>query len=222
MAGIKFFKDTGSQRKDSLEISKSKILFVEGQDECLFLDHLLSCLGANPTEIEIIPYNGKDKFEANLDAMLKQHYFLDGDVAALAVFQDADGDFALTQGSLVAKMNAQGLPETPLANFRSGDKFGGLRYGAYIFPDNALVGNLETLLMNTIAGKPQAIDAVEYVDKHISAGDKDTSKRKAQAYLAVQSNICRGAGRGARDGYFDLSDNSIQRLRDFLALLMLL
>ncbi|MGL1465892.1 DUF3226 domain-containing protein, partial [Vibrio parahaemolyticus] len=83
-----------------------------------------------------------------------------------------------------------------------------LHVGAFLLPNCSDNGNLDTLMLATVANDPAKIDAAAYINTHDQSKSEDRDKRVAQTYLATRKELHRGVGLAARSGCFNLTDSA--------------
>lgn len=201
------------------EIFARKIIVVEGIDECWMMDKLFGDLGLDPSIYQIVEFNGKPNLLGNLENLGTQDPFLDDAVDALAIIIDADGSLAKAKYDLEKAAQEAGFGPIPLAGFNRVSPTRSLHVGGFIMPDNSGGGALETLLMASVSSQPTAIAAEKFVADHAPSKATDIAKRASQVFLAAQKELSRGAGWGARKGYFDLKAGCMKDLLSFIDLL---
>ena len=213
---FRFFSMNAATERVIKAVTKPRILFVEGFDECLMCEKVLTLMSADPEQTQIISYDGKEKFGKNLVSLMREAMFLDGQIKRLAILQDADNNISKTKYDITQIMNTNGLNDVEFGSFRRSRKYPKMTFGAFVLPDNVDSGNLETLLLRSVEGQSNLVDAKAYIQKHAPAKYKDDSKRVAQVFLCVHTALCRGAGQGASNGYFDLNSIVASSFGSFL------
>ncbi|MET1249223.1 DUF3226 domain-containing protein [Sporolactobacillus sp. STCC-11] len=211
-----------STQRANLEISKRRLLLVEGKDEEIFFDALYrenNQLTDNLSDIQIIPVNGKDNFKFKLLALTNTSGF--DIVTSLAIIRDADSSADDAFKSIKNTLIDCGLPfPSDHGKFSETADFDDLRIGIFIMPgDNNEGTMLEDLCLNTKSDHP----AMPYIDsffQNIAELDipypSNKAKAKCQVYLACMHKIVNNLGLGAQKGYWDLNNDCLKTLIDFL------
>lgn len=211
----KFFepqKDMAARRI----IRAPQIVMVEGPDDLWFFDALLSDMGASPDAIQLVDYGSTSLLEASLRLLMLDEMVLNGEVAGLLVTRDADASekkalYDLEKACEDVNLGklAHGIVSTNPGRIIK-------KVGIYLMPAVGRKGNLETLLLETVDSAQPVVDARQFVETHNPERAPTNDKRVAQAYLATKERLSRGAGYGAKQGYFDLSHSSLDVLRSML------
>lgn len=212
MDSLFFVKDTSSAARKV--VRAPKVILVEGQDDLYFFDQLLSEMGADNKEVQTIDYCGAGELPAFITSFMKSDDVFNEDVSALLITGDADTFVAKNRYNVERAVIAANLPKFA-HNTISQTKGPISRVGYYLLPDNT-DGNLETLLLGSIPANAAAIKARSFVEEFHGDKAPKNDKRVAQAYLATNPDVCRGAGFGARKGYFDLTHPSLDDLKSML------
>ena len=217
MASAKYFvadfKDAVARRT----VSKTRVLFVEGSDELWFFDHFLDTLSAKADDVQIIDYGGTGNFEVNLKNLVRENLFLDDDVRALGIVQDADRSRTKREYDLSHKF-AQIIeaPELKVGVMSKVVKRSNLHVGAFLLPKAGASGNLDTLMLGTKSADEAIMDAQSYLAKHDQSAAEDQDKRIVQIFLSTRKELCRGPGFAARQSYFDLTSAEMNDLKAFI------
>jgi len=92
-------------------------------------------------------------------------------------------------------------------------------FGFFVMPDDSRNGDLETLCLDTVQGRPLEQQSEAYLRGVPNASNLDAmSKRKTQVYLAgINADLCRGPGLGFKRGHFDDSHVVLNPLKQFLS-----
>ena len=96
---------------------------------------------------------------------------------------------------------------------------GGIEVGLYLFPNSNDTGELEDLIISSLSGDARIVSAKDMVDnfEDKSSPFKKKSKRIIQIALGVSAaDLCSGAGRGIRNGAFDIKLRDVSGLDDFI------
>lgn len=214
--------ETRFYSKKNQRQNRSCVVFVEGQDDAVFLSTLLDEINADPEKIGIVEVEGKENFPPRLRSFLKSSNFTQGVVKTIAVVCDSDENPKSIEQQISDALVASGQPEIVLGGYIAGDR--GVRFGLFTMPDPVSQGDLEKLCLDTVMGHPLEGSAEVYISSaekfaHDSRVRLNGSrhKRKAQVFLAgVPNEVVRGAGRGFANGCFDISHEALNPLREFL------
>ncbi len=192
------------------------LVVVEGQDELWFFDEILNIIGADPAIVQTIDYGGSGELPVYVSNLLKSEAALDGRIKRLLITGDADTYLGRLPYKLKSTLGDHGLP---MPNDREIVKPKDAvieRLGLLIIAHASRIGNLESVLLDTVDGHPSAKDAREFVERHNTERSPINDKRVAQAFLSIQATLSRGAGWGARKGYFDLTHSALEDIKDIL------
>ena len=202
--------------KAALSSKLRRIIYVEGQDDAFFLDKLLGELAANEADVGIVHLNGDGALEGEIGFLAKSASYVQRLTTHLAFFLDADTGVKQRMASVNAGFNRIGWPITQHGAFADYDN--GRRVGVFIFPNGVDAGELEDLLLTTVASD----DRLATVSEALSAVERDhgnlnkRSKRIARMYISVLPVKPCGVGRGYCEGVFPADHPSIEAVRDFL------
>ncbi len=203
--------------EEKFQIRTTKLLAVEGKDECNFFVALLN--HENITDVQLVDIGGKEKFKIELPLLMK----LDGfrHIEAIGFIRDAEDQEAeaafkslcetLIKNNLPApvslKMIARGKPTT----------------GIFIMPDNYGSGRIEDLCLKSLAGMKIAdcindyVSCFTYIIDHSEKKEKfNESKAKVLTYLASRAPIVNSLGLAALNHYWDFSHKCFDELKRFL------
>lgn len=211
----KYFNAPLSEHQADRKIYGKKVLLVEGPDDIWFFNTLLARLNAPAEDVQIIDYDGTPKLRRTFASLLLDQKVASGHVNAIAVVQDADEDEASARRNVISAFSLEGISEPEFGTFRTDDSRG-IAVGAFILPNNSDAGNLDQMLYMTMS-ESAAHAQTEIFSRALGLEERtDVYKRKTQVYLASQNEICRGAGRGAARGYFDMTHERISGITDFI------
>lgn len=198
------------------------LIFVEGQDDAVFLSSLLAEIGADPSKTGIVEVQGKENFPSRLKTFMKSPNFTQGLTRTIAIICDADGNPKSVEANINAVLTLAQQPAAVLGSYVTNGN--GVKIGLFTMPNPTASGDLESLCLETVAGHPLEKSAeifmatAETVAK--SEGKNLTGsrhKRKAQVFLAGAPNeVVRGAGQGYAKGLFCVGHNALVPLRNFL------
>jgi hypothetical protein len=208
------------------EISKSKLLLVEGIDEIYFFEALLEHIGNADTQV--LQVGGKDKFKIEFPTLLQSPNF--DSVTSYAIVRDADRNIDSAYQSIrnLLEKYAQPIPNGH-NQFR---EEGGRKTGIFIMPGNAKEGMLENLCLDTVINHPVYLCVNTYIDclnRNLERVESDESydpnkfyfprnihKAKLHAYLAGMEKFIPSLGIATKKGYFDLDSEILNDIKDFL------
>ncbi len=194
-------------------IHQRKILAVEGQDEVKFFEALLKYMRI--TDVEVHEVGGKNQFKDKLPALVRMRGF--SDVEILAVIRDADEDANAAFESIRNILEKEGLESPTKMNQFSANTIKPI-VGIFIMPGNSDTGMLEDLCLKTVKSHP-AMKCVDlFIDCVLKLNNppKNSSKAKAQAFLAAMPEIEKSVGIGARKGYWNFDSSELTKLKSFI------
>jgi len=196
----------------SISITNPRLLVVEGKDECLFFQALLTKLKL--PNIQIISYDGKAKLRDFIGALIVTPGY--SDVTILGISRDADENPQTAYQSVMDALRRYNLalPEKPL--MIAGDK---PRIIVMILPDENTQGMLEDLCLRTVKNdnSMKCVDAFFncLCAKHIPL-PRNMSKAKVHAFLASRREADKRLGEAAQAGYWQFGSQSLKQAKDFL------
>jgi hypothetical protein len=205
-------------QRDSIEISESNVLIVEGQDEKLFFDALLNYMGIT---IQVLPIGGKTKIRSSMELLAISPNF--PIINSIGIVRDADSDpnaaFQSVKNALrLANNNLEAdvfpIPDVPLVTV--GNE---LRLSVMILPKIDKPGMLEDICLEAVKNDC----AIECIDEFFGciAGrnclmPENASKARIQIFLASRKEPGKRLGEAAKAGYFSWESEAFNRLKDFL------
>lgn len=208
-------------------VSKKKIVLVEGPDEDQFVSKLLRRVGRD--DIEVFSADGKDRINDAIGAIT----FFEGfdDVTHFGVIRDADEDASAAFQSVQHGLRKFGLPVPDVAGT---PKDNGSRTSCVlILPGNGERGMLETMVWNSLAAHPVAAAAEGFLERCRAILPKDVpqgrphgpegwgaprnvDKARILALLSTMIEPEARVGLAAQKNYFDLAHDAFRPLADFL------
>lgn len=203
------------KREITSEITKTKLLLVEGKDEVNFFQALLRKKNKF-NEVQIIEVGGKEKFKQELPAVLLMRGFTEN-VNSIAIVRDADTDYQAAFQSAKALVEKHGLvsPNTP-GTFKISEE---MKTGIYIMPGDSENGMLEDLCLRTQIDHP-LMQCVETFFQCVAgkevAQPKNLAKAKSLAFLSVMPEISNSVGLAAQKGYWELDHDALTTLNQFI------
>jgi len=201
-----------------MDISKPKLLLVEGNDEVIFFN--VFCRRLNIDDIQVIESGGKDKFKNLLPAILNMRGI--EKVTSIGVIRDADNSSVSAFDSIKYHFQKNGLILPNSINEIASEN-GKISTGIFIMPGNRDTGMLENLILDTVIDHPVKIMADKYIDELKENLTDETPKfpsneHKARfhAFLAGMEKFIPSLGLAAEKGYFDLDSSYLENLKEFI------
>lgn len=200
----------------SIQITQEKLIVVEGKDDRQFFQSLLDYM--QNSNIQIISFNGKDKYPSKLKALALNSNFISL-VKKLAIVLDADNDASAAFQSICSSLTHAGLPIPPAVLQYS---VGNPQTIAIVIPPSSNTGKLESLCLSSVSQDP----ATSCVDSYINCLSllpkfgmpHDIIKAKAHAFLSSRPEPDKKLGEAALAGYFPFSSAVFDQLRTTLSL----
>ena len=200
----------------NFRIQATKMLAVEGKDECNFFEALLR--NERMDGIQLVDIGGKDKFQIDLPLLTK----LDGfrNIEAIGFIRDAEalpGNSAFVSVCETLRKNNLPVPES-IKRFADGKP----KIGIFIMPDNQSPGTLESLCLQALEGQKIENCINEYVScfyPDMGQAEKDKfngPKSRVLSYLSSRAPIVNSLGLGAHYGYWDFSNGCFDEIKKFL------
>ncbi|MCX7047888.1 MAG: hypothetical protein NTX50_20685 [Candidatus Sumerlaeota bacterium] len=203
---------------DTKKITSTRLLAVEGKDECNFFDVLLQHIGI--ADVQVWPIGGSQKFASEFPNLYNAEGF--GNITKLGFVRDAEGNPAKSAfDSVCGTLKAHSLP-VPAAPAQITPPGRQPRVSIFIMPDNQGKGMLEEICLKTIEDRPVYVCVQDFqtcIDSKMSADEKakfNAPKSRVQAYLAARVPIVNSLGVAARKGYWNLDHASLDDIKDFL------
>lgn len=195
------------------------IILVEGKDDAIVLDIILTELNANPNEVRVIVAGGKAGFSKHFPLILKSTSFA-SKISTISIIRDADSDPVAALGEIHNLLKKLNLPQPDVASFSDHE---GKRFGVYLFPKPGMSGDLEDLALELADASATLSAAHGYIDAAVEANTSlsKTSKRKIQSYLAGASTEIRPTvGWAFKDGTITLNSQKAPELVSFLRIIL--
>ena len=213
---------------EKIQITQSKLLLVEGQDEVSFFDVLLKHLDLR--DVQVIEVGGRDKFRLefpnirnltnNFETLTSYAVIRDADVDKAAAFQSVKGVLAANGQTAPNSVDTWDLNTSP-------------KVGVYILPGEDEPGMLEDLCLQTVTGTPVMPCVVSFMEclrekledappnQERHPGEeyfypRNPHKAKAKAFLASLYGDIPSVGIAARKGIWRLDHAALRPLVDFL------
>jgi hypothetical protein len=138
------------ERQPTIEIEQPCLLLVEGLDDDLFFQRVIERRGSEG--IQIIRFCGKDNLGNFLTNVLVPRIKSSDVVKVIGVTRDADDDYSRAFQSVGGSLSIASLPvpSAPLIFAEGTLDDAAIRVAAYIMPDNASPGELETLCLEAV------------------------------------------------------------------------
>ena len=167
--------------KSNTEISKSKVLLVEGQDEeNLFSELLVDLNLAN--DIQIISVGGKEKFPIRLKGLkVRSGYEL---ITSIGIVRDADENPTGAFQSVCSALKNVGLPK-PIAP--SQPTIDNPKVTVMIIPDAETKGMIENVCLESVKDDPAIACVDQYfqcLQRQLKKLPKNPAKARVHAFLA--------------------------------------
>lgn len=191
------------------EITKSKLLAVEGIDEVNFFKALFDYQGIQ--EVQILNFEGKTNFSSRIRSIVNIPGFKN--VSIFGLIRDADTlPPKSAYDSIKGALEKANLPVPSEVNSFSNTE---LSVGVFIMPGKSSQGMLEDLCLSSIADQP-VYDCITEFFNCADCKPSNESKSRVQCYLAIQSPIVNSLGLGAVKGYWDFSSPVFDEIKGFL------
>ena len=197
-----------------IQITKSKLLLVEGKDEELFFTAALEYRSIG--DIQVLPIAGKTRLRENLATLRRDPKF--PAATCLAVIRDADNSSASAFQSVCDSLLHHSLSVPK----KHGEFTTALpRVGVFIMPDGKNNGMLETLCMQSVKGKAPTACVESFLDCLMQSGSHPSplDKARAHAWLAGQDDPEKRVGEAAQAGYWPFADSAFDNLWQFIGTL---
>lgn len=210
--------------KDNLEIKSTRLLLVEGNDECWFFIQLLQFLGLNqnpsPLDLQVIDIEGRTRFSSSLSILAKYPDF--NKVKVVGFVRDAEDNLANSSYTSMASAIKKSLPDFPIPAIGTVTKNNGFACGVFIMPNNIDKGMLEDLCIDSVKSEPLYGYANQYVMSAyglLSSSDQkkyNTHKAMVQTYLAGKPEIVNTLANAAKKNIWDFNNPVFDGIKDFI------
>lgn len=198
------------------KFEKTKVLAVEGQDECNFFGKLLE--HESVSGVQVFQVGGVENFNKVLPELLKLPGY--SNIQSFGFVRDADkkkADSAFTSICNILKKCNLPIP-TEQKFVKQTDK---IRIAVFVMPDNSNMGMLEDLCLKSLTDNPIMQCVNQYMTccngNRISDTDKiEGAKAKVQTYLATKKPIVNSLGLGAQKGYWDFDHVCFNEIKEFI------
>jgi hypothetical protein len=188
-----------------------KIVFCEGKDDVAVVRGLATDL---KLDIEVEPYDGKDKLSIFLRSLWKRPEFAQQRVEAMAILRDADDDSNAAFMSVRDALRQNNFEAPALDKTFSESK---LKVGVFIVGVNAK-GMIEDICLNSVSDQPEfsCVDAYFGCVAQKSARSTFSSKAKVRVWMASHVDYDLRVGRAAELGYWPWESRAFDSLKNFL------
>lgn len=193
---------------ETLEITKSKLLLVEGRDEEEFFNAFLKHL--NIIDVQVAGIGGKYNMRPRLKALSKDKGFVQ--VASMGVVRDADTNPQGAFESIKDALITAGLPHPERALKQAQ---GPPKVIAMIMPSHERQGALEDLCLDSVNDDPAMVCVNDYF-KCLGNGPQKLPKAKVRVFLSSREDPTLPLGIAARKGYWPLGSNTFSTIIQFL------
>lgn len=210
------FKYLEEIKETQAAIHKRVLFLVEGQDDGIFLEQILTQRGEDPSRIQILYVQGIARLWTYLSVLVKSPFFVEQKISHICLIIDADKDFSATEKHAREKLKKAGLSDPSSGSVSQAN---GVYVGLYILPNSRDNGELEDLIIQTLVDDKRVKDARDVLAKHQPQGEKfkKNSKRVLQISLALSpQDLCAGVGRGIRNGAFNVGLDELSDLNEFI------
>jgi hypothetical protein len=192
-----------------MEITKPKIIAVEGQDEINFFNALLNNL--HITDVQVIEFEGKTNFQSRIKAIVNVPGFRN--VRYFALVRDADNlPEKSAFESVKHSLSAAKLPyPAEIKVFTNTTP----AVGIFIMPGNENTGMLEDLCLSSIKEYP----VYQCIETFFECSDEkphEKSKAEIQCYLSTKNPLANSLGVGAKKGHWDFNSPVFDEIKGFL------
>ena len=196
------------------QITKSKILIVEGTDEEKFFEAYFKFLSIS--DIQALPIGGKTLLPDYLDVLITNSNFI-SKVQVLAIIRDADDNANSAFQSVCSALRNSGLsvPSAPLQAVGNN-----LIVNVMIMPPGSSSGMLEDLCLRAVSSDP----ALPCLDSYFSclltlpnySMPKNMSKAKVHAFLSSRIEPDKRLGEAALASYWPFDNVVFDPLKSFI------
>lgn len=194
---------------------REKLIFLEGTDDALFFDHILTAMNANPEQVGLVTVGGKGEFIAKVKGFRKTPNFTQGKTKGILAVRDADNDFLVAEKEMATLFNSVFGVNLKHGEIQNKD---GISYGFFLLPGVNRSGDLEELCLDTVSGIALEAQSASFLAAADVSPYDQFYKRKAQVYLAgFAGELCRGAGLGFKKGKFDDQHDALQPIKNFIS-----
>lgn len=180
------------ENQSNFKVEQPRLLLVEGTDDYWFFQRIMERRrreGRESEGIQVVPYGGKDKIGNFLTNILVPALRSSNFVESIGVTRDADKCYARAFQSIGDSLRTAGLPAplTPLT-FETGTFDGdAMQVVAYVMPDNASPGELETLCLQAVSDSAVIPCVDRFHECLVSIGhvSDDAYKTRLGAFLSA-------------------------------------
>ena len=207
------------------KIEKSKILFVEGNDEVKFFESLFKQWNPEISGlIQIVEYGGKDRLDPFLSMLSKTEHFIEN-ATSIAITRDSDRSKNAAIDSINSTIRKLfGHSPISQASFKQKDE---LKVGIFVLPGEQDGGELEDLILESLNGNPITNLVESYLEnlKKITKPEdvsstfhfpKKPSKAKIQIYFSSMKESDPRTGICAQRKHIDFTHPCFDKIKRFL------
>lgn len=191
------------------EITKPKIIAVEGKDELYFFTALLDYMNIN--DVQIVDFEGKTNFQARIRAIVNVSGFKN--VRYFALVRDADD--LPPQSAFDSIKHSLSSTRLPFPNGLNVFTNTTPSIGIFIMPGNEENGMLEDLCLSSIKEYP-VYQCIETFFECSEEKPDNESKSKIQCYLSTKNPLANSLGIGAKKGHWDFNSPVFNEIKEFL------
>ena len=202
-------------RERRIEISRDRLLLVEGRDEFNLFKRLIeSCFSYTPG-VQIMDIGGKTTLGRSLKT-IRTAALSRPSLRSIGIVRDADTDAADSFKSVCDSVRQAGYaPPTAHADFSDASP----SIGIFIVPDGNEPGAIETICRRSVQDDEAArcVDAyMECLETHNALKSNNPDKTFTHAYLAATSDPVARVGEGALQGAWNFQSPAFANLRTFI------
>lgn len=195
-----------------IEISKSRVIVVEGKEDKLFFDALINHLSLN--DIQVLDIGGKTELRKYLKALINVSGF--DEVRSLGITRDANSSPSAALQSVRDALRSLGLPAPDRTLVPYGDK---PKVVIMIFPDENTPGMLEDLCLQAVMQDPAMFCVDQYFQclqqRSLNLPSK-ISKARVQVFLGSKPEPGKLLGVAAQAGYWPFDVEAFAQVKIFL------
>jgi len=197
-----------------IQITSSKLLLVEGDDELGFFQKIGKTI--RMSDLQIYSMGGKDKFTVSALNGIRLSSGFKELVKSLAIARDAHEDAERAFRSTCNMLAGVHLPvPSNVMEFQGED----IKVGVLVIPPNEKEGSLEDLCLSSIkkSREMECIDSFfQCIRKRTNEIPRNLPKAKIKAFLASREESVPHLGVGVARGYFPLNNKVFTEIKTFL------
>ncbi|MHA1353158.1 MAG: DUF3226 domain-containing protein [Candidatus Heimdallarchaeaceae archaeon] len=203
-----------NETSKQIEITREKLLIVEGKDDKQFFEALLKQMRIK--DVQVIKLGGQNILKKYLRTFIKTSGF--EKVKQLAICIDADKNPESKFRSICDSLKRLGFkPPSNPSTFHSTREKESLNIGIFLIPGQDKKGAIEDLCLETVSNDIR----MSCVDKYINCLEKNNieirneSKCKVQVFLATEYET-NSLGLAAQKSIWNFQSSSLNELKRFL------